>query len=221
MAAMSDNRWSRRWQARLGWLLIGCGLALIGYVAWQFYGTNIVSTRKQHAVTSSLQQQWKAGEDFAKVDRMTAAAVLRVPRFGKDYEVPVLTGVGDDALASGVGHFADSAAVGGVGNYALAAHRITHGEPFRDLPDLRVGDEVRIETRTKIFTYVLDTAGDALVVPFTSTWVLDRLPRNPDGGVEPRQEPGQRLITLTTCSEIFHTDNRMIAFGHLESTRKK
>jgi sortase A len=23
------------------------------------------------------------------------------------------------------------------------------------------------------------------------------------------------LLTLTTCSELFHTDNRMIAFGHL------
>ena len=32
---------------------------------------------------------------------------------------------------------------------------------------------------------------------------------------QPAQRPGQRLITLTTCSEIFHTDNRMIAFGHL------
>jgi sortase A len=49
--------------------------------------------------------------------------------------------------------------------------------------------------------------------------VVDRLPTNPDGGVEPAQRPGQRLITLTTCSELFHTDNRMIAFGHLVSSR--
>jgi sortase A len=31
----------------------------------------------------------------------------------------------------------------------------------------------------------------------------------------------QHLITLTTCSEIFHTDNRMIAFGHLIEVRDK
>ncbi len=37
----------------------------------------------------------------------------------------------------------------------------------------------------------------------------------------PAQEPGQRLITLTTCSEIFHTDNRMIAFGHLVKAERK
>jgi hypothetical protein len=54
---------------------------------------------------------------------------------------------------------------------------------------------------------------------FNGVWVVDRLPTNPDGGVEPAQRPGQRLITLTTCSELFHTDNRMIAFGHLVSSR--
>jgi sortase A len=52
--------------------------------------------------------------------------------------------------------------------------------------------------------------------------VLDPLPDNPvDGGPEPEQVAGQRLITLTTCSEIFHTDNRMIAFGHLVKAEKK
>ena len=46
--------------------------------------------------------------------------------------------------------------------------------------------------------------------------MVDPLPTNPDGGIEPAQDPGQRLITLTTCSELFHTDNRMVAFGVLE-----
>jgi sortase A len=212
-----------RWRARLGWLLIVVGLVLIGYVAWQFYGTNWVSDRKHREITTSLRQQWEAGEDFAPVDggAMKADALIRIPRFGDDYVVPVLEGTSDDVLAAGFGHFTDTADVGRVGNYALAAHRVTHGEPLRAMPNLEPGDEVVVETRTMIYTYVLDTAGDSLVVPFTGTWVLDALPHNPDGGVEPSQKPGQRLLTLTTCSEIFHTDNRMIAFGHLESTQKK
>ena len=54
------------------------------------------------------------------------------------------------------------------------------------------------------------------MVPFTGVWVLDPLPKNPEpAGSQPAQGRGQRLITLTTCSEIFHTDDRMIAFGHL------
>jgi sortase A len=51
--------------------------------------------------------------------------------------------------------------------------------------------------------------------------VLDPLPHNPSGGVEPAQTAGQQLITLTTCSELFHTDNRMIAFGHLAKTVRR
>ncbi|CUR55258.1 putative integral membrane protein [metagenome] len=221
MCGMPDAPRRRRWQSRLGWLLIVCGLSLIAYVGWQLYGTNIVSARKHREITTSLEQQWEAGKDLATVDSMKADALLRVPRFGKDYAVPILQGTADDVLAAGVGHFTETASVGEVGNYALAGHRVTHGEPFRNLPDLEVGDEIVIETRSTIYTYVLDTAGDALVVPFTGTWVLEPLPRNPDGGVQPRQREGQRLITLTTCSEIFHTDNRMIAFGHLESTERK
>src|SRR5439155_4634886 len=123
----------------------------------------------------------------------------------------------------GIGHFVESAAVGQAGNFALAGHRVTHGSPFRRLPDLRPGDQVIVETRDATYTYVLDTDPNALVVPFTQTWVLAPLPTNPSaGGVQPpSRAAGQHLITLATCSELFHTDNRIIAFGHLLSTRPR
>lgn len=72
------------------------------------------------------------------------------------------------------------------------------------------------------YTYELDTDPNALVIPFTGVWVLDPLPKNPAaGGAQPAQKPGQRLLTLTTCSELFHTDNRMISFGHLVGVETK
>jgi sortase A len=109
-----------------------------------------------------------------------------------------------------------------VGNYALAGHRVTHGEPLRRMPDLQPGDKVIVETVKAEYVYRIDTDPEALVVPFTSTWVLDPVPKNPEaGGPQPAQKKGQRLITLTTCSEIFHTDDRMIAFGHLVRTTAK
>jgi sortase A len=103
----------------------------------------------------------------------------------------------------------------------VAAHRVTHGQPLRNMPDLRPGDKVIVETVDTTYTYVLDTNPNDLVIPFTGIWVLDALPHNPNGGPEPAQKPDQRLITLTTCSEIFHTDNRMIAFGHLVKATSK
>jgi sortase A len=203
--------------ATVGLVLVVAGASTLVWVGWQLWGTNWVSHRKQEEAVAALRTQWDSGRDVAKVGEVTVTSVVRIPRFGEDYLVPMVEGTSDAALATGFGHFTESAAPGDQGNFALAAHRITHGEPLRDMPSLQPGDKVVIETRTHVFTYVLDTGGDDLVVPFTDSWVLDRQPVNPHGGVQPIQDPGARLITLTTCSELFHTDNRMIAFGHLES----
>ena len=217
-----------RWGLRVGWSLILVGVVLLGYVAWELWGTNIVAHHEQARVTASIERQWQAGQDpqvtvggglFGGArETVTGLALIRIPRFGSDYVQPILQGTGDAVLAAGFGHFPDTAGPGQVGNFALAAHRVTHGEPLRNMPDLRPGDQVIVETRKATYTYVLDTGGADLVVPFTAGWVLDAVPHNPDGGVQPAQTPGQRLITLTTCSELFHTDNRMIAFGHLVKT---
>jgi sortase A len=209
--------------------LVLAGLALLGYVAWQFFGTNIVARQTQQRVVSQLEQEWSAApvttierDQPAAVPLGDASALIRIPAFGDEYVVPVLEGIGEDELSSGYGHFPDTAGPGERGNFALAAHRVTHGEPLRDMPMLRPGDEVVVETRDAIYTYVLDTDPNDLVVSFEDIWVIDPVPSNPDGGVEPpSQKPGQRLITLTTCSELFHTDNRMIAFGHLVGTERK
>jgi sortase A len=209
-----------------GIALVAVGLLLLGYFAWQFFGTNIVSHHKQQQNVERLQRQWqtrlgKSAED-GDVKLGDASALIRIPAFGKKYVMPVLEGVSDDVLAEGFGHFTQSAAPGTVGNYALAAHRVTHGEPLRHMPDLRPGDEVLVETRDAVYTYVLDTDPNQLIVPFTSGWVIDPFPVNPrPGGVTPNPADGKKLITLTTCSELFHTDNRMIAFGHLKSVEHK
>lgn len=227
----------RRWTRLAGIALALVGLGLLGYVAWQYWGTTWVSRAKQQRIVEQLEENWanlpadraqrpdgepastddEDGDEGAAVhvSGTTAGAILRIPTFGSSYAVPILEGTSSDVLSAGVGHFPESAGVGEVGNYALAAHRVTHGEPFRDLPDLEAGDSVVIDTAEWRYTYVLDTDGDDLEVAFTEGWVVDAIPHNPDGGLEPSQTPGQRLITLTTCAELFHTDERLVAFGHL------
>jgi sortase A len=211
------------------WIGIGlilAGLGLLGYVAWQFWGTNWVAKRHQREIASQLQQDWASGNGKRPkfVPKGEASALIRIPKFGKKYVVPVLEGTDKATVLDkgAYGHFEDTADPGEIGNYALAAHRVTHGEPLRHMPDLRPGDKVIVETVDATYTYELDTNPNDLVIPFTESWVLDPLPHNPDAGEpEPTQVQGQRLITLTTCSEIFHTDNRMIAFGHLVSVKAK
>lgn len=215
----------------VGLVLVLAGLGTLGYVAWELYGTTIVSKQTQQRTVDELEAEWSALADrssrpdgrVARENRPElgdATALIRIPAFGDDYVVPVIEGIGDAELARGFGHFPGTADPGERGNYALAGHRITHGEPLRDMPELRPGDEVIVEARDAVFTYELVTNPNDLVVTFEDVWVVDPLPTNPDGGVQPAQKPGQRLITLTTCAELFATDNRMIAFGQLVDTER-
>ncbi len=207
---------ARRAAFGLGIAMILAGAGIIGYVAWELYGTTVLSKQRQHDATSRIEDAWGSGRTEVSTEFGSAEALVEIPRFGEDYRIPVFEGTSDRALGAGFGHFSGSAGPGEVGNFALAGHRITHGEPLRNLPELREGDKIRVLTREKTYVYALTSDGDDLVVPFTSVWVTDPLPDNPEpGGVEPAQRKGQRLITLTTCSELFHTDNRMIAFGRL------
>ena len=220
----------RSWRSRLmlgvGLSMMLVGVGLLGYVGWQLYGTTYVSQKAQQERVEKLERRWASdsvdptggGTLEARADGK-GPAILRIPALGRDYAVPILRGVDEKTLTEGLGHFPKTAGPGEIGNYALAGHRITHGEPFRKLPDLRPGDKVIVDTQQTRYVYELLTNPNDLVVDFTQVWVVDDVPTNPaKGGVQPPQKKKQRLITLTTCSELFHTDNRMIAFGRLVRT---
>jgi sortase A len=209
-------------------MLLLAGFAMLGYVGWQFYGTNYVSRQTQQRVIEKITKDWSVapattveGPTETRVAVGEPMGLIRIPAFGDDYVVPLVEGVTDKVLASGFGHFPPNALPGEEGNFAIAAHRVTHGEPLRDMPELRPGDEVIVETEKAVYTYELTTNPNDLIVTFRDIWVVDPIPSNPDGGVQPAQKPGQQLLTLTTCAELFHTDDRMIAFGHLVDTKAK
>lgn len=191
-------------QRAIGLVLVLAGLGVLGYVAWQYFGTNVVSKQKHAEIRQVIADDWDKGLDGD-------AILLRVPRFGEDYEVPIVEGFSDDALARGVGRYEDGAEAGQIGNFAIAGHRVTHGEPFRDFLELREGDEVEVETRTHVYTYELRDAGDSLTLDFTVGWPLQDVP-DPALRGEPATEP---VLTMLTCSELFHTRNRNAVFGDL------
>ncbi|MET1037887.1 MAG: sortase [Aeromicrobium sp.] len=195
----------------LGVAMILAGLGFLAYCAWQYYGTNIVAKQKQADIKQSITTSWDNGIDGDDV------GLLRVERFGADYEIPIVEGFDDDALASGVGWDTKSADPGEIGNFAIAGHRITHGEPFAKFPELEKGDEVVVETRTEILTYRLRNSGTSITVDFSVGWPLQRVP-DPDAAGE---RPTQAVITMLTCSELFHTRNRNIVIGDLVSKQDK
>jgi sortase A len=209
----AEKSGGRRLVQLIGYLLVAVGLGFIGYFAWQYWGTNYVAKQNQAAIL----EDWDNGIDGNTI------GLLRVPRFGDDYEVPIIKGgdllgkKGNDALARGVAWYEPGAKPGEIGNFAIAGHRVTHGEPFRDFLKLKEGDKVFVETRRKVFTYVLRNDGNAITVDFTTSWPLADVP-DPKRSDERATEP---VITMLTCSELFHTDNRSIVVGDLESTEDK
>ena len=203
--------------------LVLAGLSLLGYVGWQYWGTNIVAQQQQEDITADLLSSW--GGDPAVADLLgpqgsadlgDAVALVRIPAFGDGFVVPVIEGVRPEDLAQGLGHYPGTALPGQIGNFAVAGHRVTHGEPFRALPSLRPGDEVLVETADAVYTYEMTSDPNRLVVQPQDTWVLDPIPGKPDG-----TPPDQARITLTTCAELFHSSDRMIAFGRLVDTERK
>ncbi|WP_327315321.1 class E sortase [Streptomyces sp. NBC_01235] len=147
-----------------------------------------------------------------------AYAVLRIPRL--DLRVPVAEGTSKQhVLNKGyVGHYTGTQQPGQNGNFAVAGHRNTHGEPFRYLNHLKKGDEVEVETRNATYTYTVDK-----ILPQTSSrdaGVIRPVPRSLTKPAYGYDTPG-RYLTLTTCTPEYTSRYRLVVWGELTSTKPK
>ncbi|MEP6760506.1 MAG: class E sortase [Sporichthyaceae bacterium] len=200
----------------LGELLVTIGLVLLLFCVYQLVWTNIEANRKQDSVSQHLADDWRKSRPTvtpqAPLTLGKGFAFLRIPRLGRKFDVPVIEGVRSEDLSRGVGHYRSTARPGEVGNFAVAGHRATNGEPFRDLDRMRRGDKLVVETETTWYTYVVDRT--RIVAP-TDVWVLDPVPGRPEA------TPTKQLLTLTTCNPRWASTERLIVFSHLEETKPK
>ncbi|GLX40282.1 hypothetical protein Sros01_63550 [Streptomyces roseochromogenus] len=146
--------------------------------------------------------------------REEAYAVLRVPRLG--LTVPVAQGVDKPTVLDKgyAGHYPGTAQPGAAGNFALAGHRNTHGEPFRYINRLRVGDELLVDVRGRRYTYVVGKVLDETTE--RDTGVIAPVPHStvrPGAGYT---EAGS-YITLTTCTPEYTSKYRLVVWGTLRS----
>ncbi|MGK5544339.1 class E sortase [Streptomyces sp. URMC 127] len=139
-----------------------------------------------------------------------AFAVMYVPRFGAGWAKPVLEGTGTELLKKGLGHYEGTARPGAPGNFAVAGHRRTYGDPFKDLDELRAGDAVVINDGTTWFTYRVD--GRPYRTRPDDTGVIDPVP-----AASGFRGPG-RYLTLTTCEPEWGHSHRLIVWAHLDAT---
>nr|WP_237330638.1 class E sortase [Streptomyces sp. BA2] len=147
-----------------------------------------------------------------------AYAVLRIPRIA--IRVPVAEGVSKGGVLNKgyVGHYPRTAQPGQGGNFALAGHRNTHGEPFRRINRLRGGDELVVETQKAIYTYVVDKT--LAQTSARDSGVIRPVPRSEVKAGHGYSSPGY-YITLTTCTPEYTSKYRLIVWGKLQSMRPR
>ncbi|MFC7305314.1 class E sortase [Streptomyces monticola] len=147
-----------------------------------------------------------------------AYAVLSIPRIG--VRVPVAEGVSKGGVLDKgyVGHYPRTAQPGRPGNFAVAGHRNTHGEPFRYINRLRPGDRLDVATKGAVYTYAVDSSL-AQTLPGDGG-VIEPVPRSrvkPGAGYEERGY----YLTLTTCTPEFTSKYRLVVWAKLKSVRPR
>ncbi len=207
-------------------LCVTIGALIVLFVVYVLFWTGVKADNAMDSQIDALQDQWAqgavssgAGDEPAGTSPAKPApykdgkpfAVMYIPRFGFTWNKPVLQGTGTDVLKKGLGHYASTAQLGQKGNFSVAGHRRTYGDPFKDFPKLRPGDPVVLTDGATWFTYRIDKK------PYRTLpgdiGVIDPVPRKSgfDG-------PG-RYLTLTTCEPEWGHSHRLIVWAHLDATQ--
>ncbi|GAA1430561.1 hypothetical protein GCM10009601_48080 [Streptomyces thermospinosisporus] len=204
-------------------LCITVGAVIVLFVVYVLFWTGVRADSVMDEQIDRLRAQWErerarplpGSPASPRKQRPYAAgrpfAIMYIPRFGFTWNKPVLEGTDTGTLKKGLGHYADTARLGERGNFAVAGHRRTYGDPFKDFPELRRGDAVVLTDGATWFTYRIDK-GPYKTVP-TDIEVIDPVPRTSG-----YTRPG-RYLTLTTCDPEWGHSHRLIVWAHLDSTQ--
>ncbi|KES04419.1 membrane protein [Streptomyces toyocaensis] len=203
----------------IGEVFITCGVLMLLFVTYQLWWTNVRAQAQAGKEVSDLQNDWANGERKpGAFEPGQGFALLHIPKL--DVVVPIAEGISSKKVLDRgmVGHYAEGALKTAMpdartGNFGLAGHRNTHGEPFRYINRLEPGDPIVVETQNEYFVY--KTASMLPVTPPSNVSVLDPVPKG-SGFTGPG-----RYITLTTCTPEFTSKYRLIVWGKMVEERPR
>ncbi len=209
----------------IGRAFIIVGLFILGFVAFQLWGTSLEESRNQAELTDQLATDVRSSADvsdgdagaladalaesLAQQDPATAPAtpapaegepvgVIQIPKIG--LERVIVQGVSKADLKKGPGHYPGTPLPGQAGNSGIAGHRTTYGAPFNRIDELVPGDDITITTAQGRFVYKVIKAPDSDAAPYvvkpTDVSVLD--------------DKGDNRITLTACHPEYSAKQRII-----------
>ncbi len=206
-----------------GRVLIGLGVLLLLFTAYQIWGTSVQEAHIQSGLRTQLQQETsndaikRALAQESALDKLptgppVAAPTTTAPPEGEpvgDIRIPVIginqvvvEGTNTPDLRKGPGHYTGTPLPGQAGNASIAGHRTTYGHPFYNLDSVKVGDPIVLTTLQGIFVY--DTTKSFVVSP-SDTSVVDNVIAN--------------QLTLTTCNPRFSATTRLVVQATLAHTQ--
>ncbi|WP_371480360.1 class E sortase [Kitasatospora sp. NBC_00315] len=210
----------------LGELCISLGVVMLLFVSYQLWWTNVQADAAASGARSQLEQQFDAAgqqPDAGKPADPNQAgvfapgqgfAIIYLPKLGLTFPIAEGTGKAQVLDKGLVGHYPGTAMPADKsGNFSLAAHRNTHGEPFRYINKLSKGDKVVVETATSFYTY--EVTSTIPQTPPSNVSVIQPVPKGSGFA-----QPG-RYITLTTCTPEFTSKYRLIVFGKMVDERPR
>ncbi len=121
---------------------------------------------------------------------------IRIPAIQVD--APIVLGDDWEALKNGVGLNAFSPAPGSNGNVILSGHNDIFGQVFKDLDQLKPGDEIILLTEKTAYTYSVQ--GSTVVMP---------------NQVEVMAQTPDATLTLISCYPYLVDDKRIVITGKL------
>jgi sortase A len=205
----------------IGEVFITLGVLLLLMVVYQLFWTNVVSAQAISAGRDDLIAGWKdvtpdpasSPKPLAEPAVGTPFGLLYIPTMkDKVWGLPIIQGTTKDQLAQGAGHYVGTAMPGEIGNFAIAAHRSTHDEPFANIDVLKPGDKVYVRTAQWWYVYTL-VKDDPNLSP-TDVWVVEPVPGHPGA------TPTQALLTMTTCTPRYGSTGRWAWWGSLTGYSK-
>lgn len=202
-----------------GELFITLGVLMLLFVTYQLWWTNVRADQYAGKETHKIQDDWAKGDRNPGVfEAGQGFAIIHIPKL--DVVAPIAEGISKEKVLDRgmVGHYGEGALRTAMpsakqGNFALAGHRNTHGEPFRYINRLSPGDLIVVETQDAYYTYKTTRT-----LPQTSpsnVSVIDPVPRG-SGFTGPG-----RYITLTTCTPEFTSTYRLIVWGKMVDERPR
>lgn len=202
-----------------GELFITLGVLMLLFVTYQLWWTNVRADQYAGKETHKIQDDWAKGDrNPGEFEAGQGFAIIHIPKL--DVVAPIAEGTSKEKVLDRgmVGHYSEGTLRTAMpsakqGNFALAGHRNTHGEPFRYINRLNPGDLIVVETQDAYYTYKTTKT-----LPQTSPSNVSVIGPVPQGSGF--TGPG-RYITLTTCTPEFTSTYRLIVWGKMVDERPR